>query len=300
MDPTPLQGGLPTSVGEAVARYGDALVSFAVTVVVFVVSFALLYLVGRFVLVRATRRVLGAREFSPPVVSLGSSLAGAFALVGAFALAATFAGFGVVLAAFATLTGAFALAVGFAAQDLIANFVAGVFIRSDKPFEVGDDVEWGGNAGVVREIRIRVTTLDSLANERLTVPNAHLANAVVVNPVANDSLRVEYTFGIDYDADVDLARSIVLSAGAAVDGVLDDPEPSAPVVDLADSAVVLAGRVWIDPLESSPAAVRAAFVETVKRRFDAEGVAMPYPHTELVGSIGVESRSTPVAESTGD
>lgn len=88
------------------------------------------------------------------------------------ALAATVAGFGVVLAAFATLAGALALAVGFAAQDLIANFVACVFIIQDEPFEVGDCIEWNGNGGVVREIRLRVTKLDTFDNEPVTVRTA--------------------------------------------------------------------------------------------------------------------------------
>jgi small-conductance mechanosensitive channel len=291
MDPTVLQQGLPTSGGEILARYGDALVSFAVTVLVFVVAFVVIYLVGRSVLVRLTKRALGAREFSPAIVSLGSSLAGVFALVGAFALAATIAGFGAVLTAFATLTGALALAVGFAAQDLIANFVAGVFIIKDEPFEVGDYIEWSGNSGIVREIQLRVTKLDTFGNEQLTVPNRDLASAVVKNPVANETLRIDYDFGIEYDADIEDARRCIVEEGAALDGVLADPEPSAPVTALGDSAVVLSGRIWIDPRETSAGGTRAAFVEAVKTRFDAEGIGMPYPHTELVGSIGIESSS---------
>jgi small-conductance mechanosensitive channel len=286
---TLLVQGIPTSTGEIVARYGDALVSFAVTVLVFVVAFIVIYFVGRSVLVRLTKRALGARDFSPAIVSLGSSLAGAFALFGAFALAATVAGFGAILTAFATLTGALALAVGFAAQDLISNFVAGVFIIKDKPFEVGDYIEWNGNGGIVREIELRVTKLDTFGNEMLTVPNNDLASAVVKNPVANETLRVDYDFGIEYDSDIELARRIIVEAGAAIDGVLTDPEPTAPVTALGDSAVVLNGRVWIDPRESGAGGIKAAFIEAVKNRFDAEGIGMPYPHTELVGSIGVES-----------
>jgi small-conductance mechanosensitive channel len=297
---TPLQGEVPTGVDALLAAYGDAIVSFVVTLLLFVVSFAVIYVVGRSVLVRLTKRTLDAREFSPAVVGLGSSLAGAFALVGAFALAATVAGFGVILAAFATLTGALALAVGFAAQDLVANFVAGVFILKDEPFEVGDYVEWDGNGGVVREIQLRVTKLDTSGNELLTVPNGDLANAVVKNVVANETLRVDYDFGIDYDADVGLARRAIVEEGAALDGVLADPEPTAPVTALGDSAVVLSGRIWIDPSASSPGAVRAAFIEAVKERFDAEGVGMPYPHTELVGSIDLESMETAVTPESAD
>jgi small-conductance mechanosensitive channel len=61
------------------------------------------------------------------------------------------------------------------------------------------------------------------------------------------------------------------------------------VTELGDSAVVLSGRIWIDPAESSYGAVRAAFVEAVKRRFDAEGIDMPYPNTELSGGLEVRT-----------
>ena len=295
----PLQQGIPTSLGEAVTRYGDALVAFAVTVVIFVVSFVVIYYVARSVLVRLTKRALGARDFSPAVVSLGSSIAGGVALAGAFALAATVAGFGVILAAFATLAGALALAIGFAAQDLIANFVAGVFILKDKPFDVGDYIEWGGNSGIVRDIQLRVTKLDTFDNELVTVPNSDLANSAVTNPVANETRRVTFDFGVDYEADIDRARSIILEEGADIEGVLADPEPAAPVTALGDSAVVLNGRLWIHPKETSAGAVKFEFIERVKERFDAEDIGMPYPHRQIVGSLDVNS-SAELAASSDD
>jgi small-conductance mechanosensitive channel len=284
-----LQQGFPTSLGGIVAQYGDALVSFAVTVVTFVVAFLVLYLVGRPVLVRVTKRALDARDFSTAIVSLGSSIAGAIAVFGAVAIAATVAGFPAILTAFATLAGALALGLSFAASDVIENFVAGVFIIKDEPFVVGDYIEWDGNGGVVREINLRVSKLDSWDNEQLTVPNSSLASAVVTNPVANETRRITVDFGIDYDADIELARSIILEEGAAIEGVLDDPEPAAPVTSLGDSAVVLNGRLWIDPRETGAGGVKNHFIEAVKNRFDAEGIGMPYPHTEVVGSLSVES-----------
>jgi len=267
--------------------YGPALVSVAATLFIFVAAFIVLYYLGKSVLVRATKRALNAREFSPAVVSLGSSIAGALALFGAVAIAATVAGFGAILTAFATIAGALALAVGFAAGEIIENFVAGVFILKDKPFEVGDYIEWDGNGAKVREINLRVSKLDTRNNEQLTVPNSDLANAVVKNNQAYDTRRLTLDFGIDYGADIELAREIIIEEASNIDGVLEDPAPAAPVTGLADSAVVLNGRVWIDPRETSAPGVKHAFNEAVKNHFDAEDVGMPYPHTEVVGSLDV-------------
>jgi len=268
-------------------QYVPALVGAVTTVVLFVVAFLVIYLLGKYFVTRAVERSLQYRDFDETLVGLAVNTTVVIVGVVAVALAATVAGFGVVLAAFATLGGALALAVGFAAQDLIANFVAGVFIIQDEPFTVGDWIEWNGNEGVVREIQLRVTKLDTFDNELVTVPNSDLASAAVVNNVANDKRRVSVGFGIGYDDDIEQAREAIIDEGSRIDGVLSDPGPTAPVTSLGDSAVVLSGRIWIDPNESSYGAVRAQFLEAVKERCDAEGIDMPYPNTELSGGIEV-------------
>jgi small conductance mechanosensitive channel len=279
---------VPSSLDEFTSEYGDLVVSFGITIVSFVVTFLILYLVGKPIATRAARRALKEREFSPSIVNLGASIAGTVAVFGAVAIAAVVAGFPVILSAFATIFAALALGLAFAAADIVQNFIAGVFIIRDEPFEVGDYIEWGGNGGIVRAINLRVTKLDTWDNEQITVPNSELANNAVTNPVANDTRRVTFDFGIEYGASIEDARSIILGEAAKIEGILDDPEPSAPVTGLGDSAVVLNGRVWIDPEETGAGGVRHELVENVKRRFDAEGIGMPYPYTELTGSIEVE------------
>jgi len=279
----PIQLGVPVDP----QQYLPAVVSAVATVVLFLVAFGVIYLVGRSVLTRVVRNGLRHRGFEESLVGLAVSTTVVVTAVAAVALAATIAGFGVVLSAFAILGGALALAVGFAAQDLIANFVAGVFIIQDEPFTGGDWIEWDGNEAVVRDVQLRVTKLDTFDNELVTVPNSDLANAAVVNNVANDRRRVSVDFGIGYDDDVEQARAAILEEAAAIEGVLADPEPAAPVTQLGDSAVVLQGRCWIDPAETGFGGVRAQFVEAVKERFDAEGIDMPYPTTEVAGGLEV-------------
>ena len=286
---------VPNSLDGLLTQYGSVVVDFGITVVTFLVTFLLLYRIGKSVLVRATKKALNAREFSSAVVSLGSSVAAVLAVVGAVAIAATVAGFPAILSAFATLAGALALGISFAAGDIIENFVAGIFILKDKPFVVGDYIEWDGNDGIVREINLRVTKLDTFDNEQLTVPNGDLASAVVTNPVANDTRRVTFDFGIEYGASIADAREVILDEASKIDGVLADPEPAAPVTGLGDSAVVLNGRVWIDPAETGAGGVKHTLVENVKRRFDAEGIGMPYPYTELTGEIDVNTRDIEAA-----
>jgi small-conductance mechanosensitive channel len=292
----PLQQGQPIDF----QQYVPALIDTITTILTFAIVFFLVYRIGRSVSVRAVENSLQRRGFDETLIGFAVSMTVLVMTVFAIAIAATIAGFGTVLAAFATLGGAITLAVGFAAQDLIANFVAGVFIIQDKPFTVGDWIEWDGKDGVVREIQMRVTKLDTFDNELVTVPNSDLANAAVVNNVANDRRRVSVGFGIGYDDDIDQARTAIVEEGARIDGVIEDPEPTAPVTELGDSAVVLSGRIWIDPLESSYGVIRSQFVEAVKERFDAEGIDIPYPNTELSGGVEVTNASLENGGVTGD
>jgi small conductance mechanosensitive channel len=278
-----LQSGLPLDP----QQYIPPLVGAVVTVVLFVVAFVAIYLLGKYFMTRAVKGSLEHRNVDQTLIDLAVSTTVVVTAVVAVALAATIAGAGVVLSAFAVLGGALALAIGFAAQGLIANFVAGVFIIQDEPFTVGDWIEWDGNGGVVREVQLRVTKLDTFDNQLITVPNSDLASAAVINNVANDTRRVAVGFGIGYEDDIEQARDAIIDEGSHIDGVLSEPAPAAPVTSLGDSAVVLDGRIWIDPSESGYGATRAQFVEAVKERFDAEGIDMPYPNTELSGGIEV-------------
>ena len=276
MHTAPLQSGVPSLQPGAVAA----------TVATFVAGFVAVYLLGRVAFVPLVSRALDGRGFGPTVKSLGESVARAVALFAAVAVAFTVAGYGSFLGAFATLGGAFALAAGFAAQELLSNFVAGVFILKDEPFAVGDWIEWDGNTGVVEDIDLRVTRVRTFDNERITVPNGDLANNAVKNPVAYDRLRQKFVFGVGYDDDIERARRAIVETVAEVDGVLDEPAPDTRVTELGDSAVGIQARFWIDdPDRGEYMAARSEVVHAVKRRFDADGIDMPYVHRELTGSV---------------
>ena len=259
--------------------------------VAFLLAFVAVYLAGSRLVVPLARRTMSSREFDDTVQSLAESVMNAVVLFAAVAVAFTVAGFGSFLTAFATFGSALALAVGFAAQDLISNFVAGIFILKDKPFEVGDWIEWSGGSGRVRDIDLRVTRVQTFDNERITVPNSDLADDAIVNPVAYRTLRGKFTFGIGYDDDIDHATDCILEEARGVDDVLSDPGPSVRVTELGDSSVGLQARFWIEePSRGDYVRVRSELVSAVKRRFDAEGIDMPYVHRELTGDVEVIER----------
>jgi len=262
--------------------------AIATTLIQFVAGFVAVLLLGKYVLIPGLRRVVRSRGFDEAVLSLGTNVLNAVVWVAAIAVGFAVAGYGAFLSAFAVFGGAIALAVGFAAQDLLGNFVAGVFILKDKPFAVGDWIQWEGNAGRVEEIDLRVSRVRTFDNELVTVPNGDLANNAVTNPVAYDTLRQKFVFGIGYDDDIGAATDIIVEKAELHEEILDDPEVSVRVTELGDSAVGLQSRWWIDdPDRGDFVRVRSEYVTAVKEAFDDAGIDMPYVHRQLTGSVEV-------------
>ncbi|MDQ2072632.1 mechanosensitive ion channel family protein [Haloarcula sp. NS06] len=254
--------------------------------VVFVVVFVLVYTLGKAIVLPIVDRSLKSRDLDTharrplkKVVSIGIVFV-------AISVAFGMAEYGNFLQSLATIAAAATLAIGFAMQDVLQNFVAGVFIYTDKPFRIGDWIEWDGNSGVVEDISLRVTRVRTFDNELLTVPNSNLTDGVIKNPVAKEQLRLKFLFGIGYDDDIDKATEIILEEARDHPEIMDDPEPSVRLVELGDSSVGLQSRIWIeDPNRADFVKTRAEYVKTVKERFDAEDINIPYPNRTIGGGL---------------
>jgi len=254
--------------------------------IVFVVVLAGIYLVGRLFVLPVVDRALRSRELDAHARRPLRKLVNLVVIFVAIAVAFGMAEYGNILTALATVGAAATLAIGFAMQDVLANFVAGIFIYTDKPFRIGDWIEWDGNSGVVEDISLRVTRVRTFDNELLTVPNSQLTDGVIKNPVAKNQLRLKFDFGIGYDDDIDRATEIILEEADAHEGIMDDPDPSVRLVELGDSSVALQSRIWIsNPSRSDFVKVRGEYVQSVKERFDAEGIDIPYPNRTIGGGI---------------
>lgn len=276
---------IPTTLGEAWSLYGGLLIDIAV----FFAVLAGVYIVGNFLLLRVVSSWVKSRGLDKTIHSVAEKITHVLVGFAALATAMTAAGFPSFLTAFATLGGALALAIGFASQDLISNFVSGLFILKDKPFKHGDWIEWDGNSGVVEEIDLRVTRVKTFDNELITVPNGDLANNAVKNPVAYDRLRQKFVFGIGYGDDIDEAIKIIQEEAEEHEGIMDEPAPSVRMVEMGDNAIGLQSRIWIeDPKRSDFVKTKSEYIQAVKERFDDAGIDMPYPQVELSGSINVD------------
>ncbi|PSQ43733.1 mechanosensitive ion channel protein [Halobacteriales archaeon SW_7_68_16] len=262
--------------------------TLAAGILKFVLAFFVTAYVVRPLAVRIVERLLKRRDLDAHARRPLLKLTSLSLLFVAISVAFGVAGYGSFLTALATVAAAATLAVGFAMQNVIGNFVSGVFIFTDRPFRIGDWIEWNDNTGVVEDVSLRITRVRTFDNELLTVPNSELTDNVVKNPVAKDKLRVQFLFGIGYDDDIDAATEIILEEARAHDGIMDDPEPTVRLTELGDSSVGLKSRVWIaDPSRADFVATRGEYVRSVKERFDEAGIDIPYPNRTISGELDI-------------
>lgn len=186
---------------------------------------------------------------------------------------------GVQTTSFIAVLGAAGLAVGMALSGTLQNFAGGVMILVFKPFKVGDFIEAQGHSGTVHAIQIFNTILKTPDNKTVVLPNAPVSTGAMVNYSTEQRRRVDLSFGIGYGDDIDQARGVIEKLIASDDRIHAEPAPLIVVGELADSSVNLTVRVWTD--SGDYWGVHFAMLEQVKKRFDAEGISIPFPQMDV-------------------
>lgn len=186
---------------------------------------------------------------------------------------------GVAMTSFVAILAAAGLAIGMALSGTLQNFAGGVMILILKPFKVGDYVESSGHGGVVKEIQIFHTILETFDGRTIILPNAPVANGALVNKSTKPVRRVDLTFGIGYGDDIDKARKVIKEYVDKDSRVLKDPAYDILVSELADSSVNFAVRLWVKSADFW--AVKFDTTENIKKAFDKNGISIPFPQTDV-------------------
>lgn len=231
------------------------------------------YLVGRLLLVPPLVRVVRLRNpRNDTLVDATRDYARlVFGLLG-IPIAITAAGYGNIVAGSAVVVAAMTLALGVAAQDVIGNFVSGVFLVSDPDFHIGDYIEWDEDHGTVEAIGYRVTRVRTPAGETITVPNATLATSTVHSPFARGKYRMEVPIRIPM-GDQAPAKEALTDAASADDRILDQPGPRVHLDEFDGDAAVLATHFWVDdPHQADLLDVKSDFGERAAAQLESAGV----------------------------
>ena len=183
----------------------------------------------------------------------------------------------------AALLGTAGVTVGLALQGGLANLAGGVLLLIFKPFVVGDYIiqdQTNGCEGTVAKIEICYTTLLSIDNKKIVVPNGTLSNSTIINVTAKENRKLEIKVGISYDADIRKAKKVIEDILKADPDTRSDNSEMVVFVDsLADSAVIIGLRVWV-PTDAYWK-TKWRLNQRIKEEFDANGITIPYNQMEV-------------------
>lgn len=245
-----------------------------------IISAILILMVGRFAglaLKRLIRKSMLKLKADETLISFATSIG--YVAIMAFIIIAALGQLGIQTTSFIAVLGAAGLAIGLALKGTLSNFAAGALMIIFKPFKVGDFIEGAGIAGTVEEISIFTTVLKSPDNKQIIVPNAKMTGDNIVNYSAKACRRLDIVAGVSYGDDIAKVKRVLEDILASDPRILQDPKPVIGVLELADSSVNFAVRPWVKTGDYWD--VFFATQESIKKRFDAEGIRIPFPQHDV-------------------
>jgi len=272
-------GGLAKSwlraAGDWIRVHGPGAVFKLLVFVAILVAFRVLAKIARSVTQRAMKA--SKLEVSQLLERTTLSLVGSVVMIFGLLVALSQVGFQV--APLLAGLGVAGFIVGFALQDTLGNFASGVMILLYRPYDVGDLVEAAGVCGTVKDMSLVSTTILTLDNQTLIIPNSKIWGDVIKNITAQTRRRVDLVFGIGYADDIEHAERILKEIVEADDRVLRDPAPNIRLHNLGDSSVDFIVRPWVATADYWD--VYWDITREVKMRFDAEGISIPFPQRDV-------------------
>ena len=169
--------------------------------------------------------------------------------------------------------------IGFALQDTLSNFASGMMILIYRPFDVGDLIHAAGVTGRVSHMSLVSTTIKTLDNQRLIIPNNKIWGDTINNITAEHHRRVDMTFGISYSDNIEQAEAVLEQLVQEHPKVLKHPEPTVKLHLLGESSVDFVVRPWVRPEDYWE--VYWDITRAVKMRFDKEGISIPFPQRDV-------------------
>ncbi|AFZ52888.1 mechanosensitive ion channel domain-containing protein [Cyanobacterium aponinum UTEX 3222] len=186
---------------------------------------------------------------------------------------------GVAVTSIIAIFGAASLTVGLALQGSLSSLAAGISLIILRPFKIGDLIDGGGSFGIVEEIGLFNTTIKTLDNLTIIIPNDKIRNEKIINYSLKPIRRVDLVVSIGYGDDIDKAKQLVKEILSNDSRILADPAFTIHLFELADSSVNFAVRPWVKTSDYWD--TYCDLTETIKKRFDEEGINIPFPQRDV-------------------
>lgn len=181
------------------------------------------------------------------------------------------------LTAFVAGLGIAGFTIGFALKDISENFVAGLLLLLQRPFELGDVVEIEDFRGRITDVSLRATEMVTMDGHNVLLPNSMVYTNPIYNFTRSALARIAVEVGVAYDSDLDQVRQTALETVASLPDVLDEPEPNVVFHTFGDSSIGLTIFFWIDNRETRQFQASDLAVPVIKTSFERKGIDIPFP-----------------------
>lgn len=267
-------------VEDKVVQYSDIALGYATEYGLKILGALLIFFIGKWVagkIIALMRRGMERAHVDPTLISFASNALYVVLIV--MIVVAAVANIGVETTSFMAIFGAAGLAIGLALKDTLANVGAAVLIIFFRPFKVGDFIEASGVMGNVKAINLFSTTLTTVDNRTIIIPNGALIAGNIINYTGNEQRRIDMVFDIDYKDDLKLAKEVILTILLEHPMVLKDPKPIVAVGALGTNSVQIFARPWVKTEDYLNGLFE--ITELVKLEFDKHHISIPFPQMDL-------------------
>lgn len=237
-------------------------------IIIYLVGQIILAIVNRILRRNAQQKTMApeVRSFVTSAIRIGLNVLIVIAIIGTL---------GIETSSFAALLASVGVAIGMALSGQMQNLAGGILILIQHPYRIGDYIVTSGTEGVVSSIQIFTTKLLTPDNKEVTIPNSSITSGVLTNISAQKNRRIDFTFSVEYNTDIDQVRRVLQGIVAADSEILKEPAPVVFVEKLADSAVNIKLRVWVEAVHYWDVMFRTN--ESVYKTFNHEGISFPFP-----------------------
>lgn len=261
-------------------EFYDALIAGAVSLAKRLATALVVFFIGKMIINWVKNLVFKLMEKSNVELSLSSFIKSLVNVVLYFVLIIIIIDIlGLETSSFVALFASAGVAIGMALSGTLQNFAGGVMLLLFRPFKVGDYIVTQGNEGVVKEIKIFNTFINTADGKTVIMPNGALSTNIMTNVTANGIRRVEWTFGIAYGDNVDEARKTIYDVLAANEKVLKDPATYVAVKELNSSSVDFVAHAWVNCADYW--GVLHGVNEAVYKEFNKKGINIPFPQMDV-------------------
>jgi small-conductance mechanosensitive channel len=171
------------------------------------------------------------------------------------------------------------IAIGFASQTSVSNLISGLFLISEKPFEIGDVIKVGGTSGVIHSIDLLSVKIITFDNQYIRIPNGTLLNSELTNVTRHPIRRMDINLSVAYSTDINRLRTVLAEIAAGNPLCLDEPEPLILMKDFGESGLDFLFGIWFHKTDFLK--LKNSIMQSILERFAAEGIEIPFPHLSL-------------------